>query len=90
MALSMDELNVVFEITTDGDLLGLYTDKINLFEIGRLKNIKKASDVEFNEQKQKWEVLSHDGKVVHENKNRESAIDWEIKNFNPTGPYYNT
>ncbi len=76
------------EIDSKGNVHTLYTDEINLFEIGVVTNVRKASNVEFNEEKQVWEVLSLEGKVLYENVNRERAIGWEIKSFQPTGQYY--
>ena len=79
---------LVFEITPEGDLHGLYTDEINLFSVGRVTDVKKASNVEFNQDEQVWEVLSLEGEVLHKTSNRNSAIDWEIEAFSPGGKYY--
>lgn len=82
-------MKVVLEIDEVGDIHGLYTDKVDLFSIGRIENVRKASNVEFNESKQMWEVLSLSGKVLHENTSREKAIEWEIEAMSPGGQYYN-
>lgn len=82
-------MTIVFEVTEEGNLHGLHTDTIDLFAVGRVTNVRKASNIEFNENIQKWEVCSLDGKVLHTNRNRDAAIDWEIINFSPNGPYYN-
>lgn len=81
-------MKVVLEINKAGDIYGLYTDQIDLFSLGRVTNVRKASNVEFSEAKQIWEVLSLDGKVLHTNPNREKAIDWEIEAMSPGGQYY--
>jgi len=81
-------MKIIFEITEEGDLNGLYTDEIDLFAVGRLTNVRKASNVEFNEEKQVWEVLSLEGEVLYTNTNREAAIEWEIEAFSLGGPYY--
>lgn len=81
-------INLVFDIDKEGNMHGIYTDEIDLFSIGRVTNIKKASNVEFNEVEQVWEVLSLDGEVLHNNPNRNKAIEWEIENFSPGGKHY--
>ena len=83
-------MKAVLDIDQIGDVHCLYTDNINLFDIGRVTNIRKASNVEFNEEEQTWEVLSLDGKVLYRNKNREEAIDFEIEVFSPGGMYYDS
>ena len=85
----MDKPNIILEIDTQGNVHGLYTDEIDLFSVGRITNVRKASNVEFNEKTQMWEVTSIDGKILHTNQNREKAIEWEIENFSPNGQYYN-
>ncbi len=79
---------IVFEVDEKGNMHGLYTDEIDLFSIGRVTKIRKASNIEFNEEEQVWEVLSLYGEVLHKNTNRQSAIDWEIGAFSPGGKHY--
>lgn len=81
-------VDLVFDIDSEGNMHGLYTDEIDLFAIGRVTKVNKASNVEFNESKQAWEVTSLDGKVLHINTNRQAAIDWEIEHFSPGREYY--
>jgi len=81
-------MNITLEIDNDGNVHGLYTDAINLFSLGQVTNVRKASNVEFNEKKQMWEVTSLSGVVLFSHKNREYAINWEIDNFSPGGKYY--
>jgi hypothetical protein len=81
-------MKIILEIDEVGDVHGLYTDKVNLFSIGRIENVKKASNVEFNEQSQTWMVLSLDSKVLYQNQNREVAIQKEIELFSPGGKFY--
>lgn len=79
----------VIEITENGDLQTIWSDEIDLYAIGRITNVRNASTVEFNEESQEWEVISAaDGQVVHRDRNRERAIEWEIANFGPGGPFY--
>ncbi len=83
-----EPIKIVLEIDNEGNVHGLYTDDIDLFAIGRVTNIRKASNIDFNDEKQTWEVLSLDGEVLHTNPNREKAIDWEIEAFSPGGTHY--
>jgi len=76
------------EIDEDGNVRCLYTDIIDLYSIGKIVKVSKASNVEFNEAKQSWEVLSLSGEVLYTHTNRETAIEWEIEHFSPTGPYW--
>ena len=80
--------DIVLEIDNNGDIHCLYTDSVDLFALGQVTNVHKASNVEFNEEKQTWEVLSLCGKVLHSNPNREKAIYWEIESFSPGGTHY--
>lgn len=77
------------EIDEYGNIHTLYTDEIDLFCLGKVTNVRKASNVEFNETQQVWEVLSLDGEVLHTHKHRDEAISWEIEMFSPSGPLYN-
>jgi len=81
-------VDLTFEIDNEGNLHGLYTDQIDLFSLGRITNVRKASNVEFNQTEQVWEVLSLGGEVLHKDTNRDKAIEWEIVNFSPYGKYY--
>lgn len=83
-------INIVFEIDEKGNLHGIYTEEIDLFSIGRVTDVKKASNVEFNERKQVWEVLSLCGEVLYTNPSREVAIEWEITEFSPGGRHYDS
>ena len=80
--------DIVLDIDTEGDVHCLYTDEIDLFKIGVVTDVRKASNVEFNEEDQCWEVLSLDGKVLYTNSSREAAIEWEISAFSPDGTHY--
>ena len=81
-------MKVILEIDESGDIHGLYTDEVDLFAIGKVTNIRKASNVDFNESDQMWEVLSLEGEVLYQNQNRERAIEWEIEAFSPGGTHY--
>ena len=79
----------VLEIDNHGNVRTLYTDEIDLYAIGEVTNVRRASNLEFNEENQEWEVISAaTGAVVHRNKNRTKAIEWEIEHFGPGGDHY--
>jgi len=77
------------EIDTKGNISTLYNDLVDLYEIGRIHNVQKASFVEFAEEKQEWQIISvKTGEVLGSDKNREKAIEKEIQMFQPGGDYY--
>lgn len=82
------QFETTIDIDNDGNLFCLYTDEIDLFAVGRIVNVQKTSNVEFNEQQQFWEVRSLEGKVLYTNTSRELAIEWEVKEFSPGGTHY--
>lgn len=84
----MEKQTITLDIDSNGNIFCLYTDEINLFAIGRVTNVRKASNVEFNEPSQLWEVKSLDGKVLYQNTNRNKALEFEIVQFSPGGKYY--
>lgn len=76
------------EIDENGDIHTLYTDKIDLYELGLVTDVRKASYVEFNEDGQTWEVRLPNGTVIATDKSREKAIEKEIELVGPGGRYY--
>ncbi len=66
------------ELTFDADGTGrcLHTEAIDLATVGELK-IERASNVEFNNTSQKWEVLGLDGTKLFEDESRAVCIQWE-------------
>jgi len=70
------------EIDINGNINTVYTDEIDLYGIGTITNVRRASHVNFDNCKQKWMVIDAEtGSILHENKNREDAINWEIEYF---------
>jgi len=79
----------VIEINSQGDIETLYTDEVDLYELGLVHNVRRASNVEFNQTEQVWEVISvSSNEIVYRHKNREQAIEWEIQNFGVGGVHY--
>lgn len=80
----------ILEINEQGNISTLYNDQIDLFSLGIVYNIKRATNIEFDEINQCWNVIScKSNETVYKNKNREKAIEWEIEMFSPGGYYYN-
>jgi len=76
------------ELDQNGNVHTIYTDEINLYEIGTLHNVRRASNVVFNDRKQLWEVQLLDGTVIHEDRSREAAIETEVALLSPGGKHY--
>jgi len=77
------------EIDENGNISTLYNDFVDLYEVGRVHNVRKASYVEFAEEKQEWQIISaKTSEVLASDKNREKAIDKEIEMFQPGGVMY--
>jgi hypothetical protein len=71
---------LVLTVNSNGEAGCLYSELIDLSSIGTLE-VSRASNIEFNERKQKWEVRV-DGKVLFENVSRTVCHAWEIQHFN--------
>jgi hypothetical protein len=52
----MQKQNMVFRVTADGSIGGLYFDDFNLSEMGDRK-VERASEILFDESRQLWDVL---------------------------------
>ncbi len=68
-----------FDPTGDGHCL--YTEAVDLTSIGSLQ-IARASSIEFNQQRQKWEVKNSEGQVLVADSSRQACLDWEHQYFN--------
>ena len=79
----------IMEFDVDGNISTLYTDDINLYQLGVLQNVRRASEIIFDECRQEWVVVTAMTRApVARFTNRTEAIDWEIENFSPGGRYY--
>lgn len=77
------------EINEEGNISTIYTDEIDLYNIGKVCDVRRASNVVFNESKQQWDVIcAKTGSVVYSGKNREHAIEIEVELFSPGGKRY--
>ena len=59
----------------------LYTELVDLAAIGRLE-ISRASNIEFNQPTQEWEVRDLEGQVLFSHASRSVCLDWENQHFN--------
>lgn len=59
----------------------LYTELIDLTAIGRLR-IKRATNIEFDNNRQAWRVKDVQGKALYESSSRQACLDWERHYFN--------
>jgi len=80
----------VLEIDQKGNVSTLYNDEVDLYDLGLVTHVCRASFIEFNELKQEWEIIHvKTRKIIGHDKNREEAIEKEIEMFQPGGEYYN-
>jgi len=73
----------VIHFQPDGTGAGLYTEVIDLKEIGTL-DVSRASNVEFNIEFQQWEVFDFTNNVIFSDPSREVCLRWEREYFNGT------
>ncbi|MCK4342691.1 MAG: hypothetical protein KAY37_13320 [Phycisphaerae bacterium] len=93
---------IKLRITPDGCICGLYTDDVQLRQLGALK-VRRASHVEFDGRQQSWLVREAQpvphlrrwlqrlfgrptGRVLHRAASRSLALAWEHEHFQPGGP----
>jgi hypothetical protein len=72
----------VLNVQPGGIVEGLFTEDINLSELGPL-HITRSSTIEFNATIQQWEVRvepSHQRMFTHPS--RQACLDWEREHFN--------
>ena len=66
----------------DGTALCLWTEAVPLHELGRLE-IHRATNIEFNNTTQQWEVKDRKAKVRFFAKSRSACLEWEQQNLQP-------
>lgn len=71
----------VLHFAPDGTGAGLYTEAIDLQQIGRL-DMSRASHIEFNAASQQWEVHDFTGRWLFADPSREACLHWEHQHFN--------
>jgi len=74
-------MNAILTIDPQGTVTGLYTELIELSQLGRLE-ITRATNIEFNPTLQQWEVEDGDGAILFTNPSRSRCLAWEVDRFN--------
>ena len=74
-------MNAILTIDHHGTVTGLYTELIELSQLGRLE-ITRATTIEFNPTIQQWEVKDVAGKLLHRDPSRSRCLAWELDHFN--------
>lgn len=72
---------LVLTVNNNGEAGCLYSELIDLSSIGKLE-VSRASNIEFNQEKQQWEVQANNGKVLFSHASRAVCHAWEIQHFN--------
>ena len=73
-------INISFQ--PDGTATCLWTEALPLHELGRLE-VSRASNLEFNNQTQHWEVKDWRRKTRFIAKSRSACLEWEHQNLQP-------
>ena len=73
-------MNAVLTFSTNGTGSCLYTELIDLSSLGKLE-IQRASNIEFNNQSQRWEVKNLQGRVLFFARSRQTCLTWESNNL---------
>jgi hypothetical protein len=75
-------MNINIAFNTDGTAQCLWTEALPLHEIGRLE-VTRASNLEFNNSTQHWEVKDRRGRIRFIAKSRSACLEWEEMNLQP-------
>ena len=75
-------MNAQISFKPDGTAQCLWTEALPLHELGRLE-ITRATNIEFNNITQQWEVKDRRGKVRFIAKSRAACPEWEQENLQP-------
>ena len=75
-------MNVVINFTPDGTARCLWTEAVPLHKLGRLV-VHRATNIEFNNTTQQWEVIDQKGRLQFFAKSRSTCLDWEQQNLQP-------
>jgi hypothetical protein len=71
----------VITFDSNGDGHCLYTEAVDLSTIGPLQ-VARASNIEFNQAEQQWEVKSSEGEILFRSRSRSICLGWELQYFN--------
>jgi hypothetical protein len=73
-------MNIQISFKPDGTAQCLWTEALPLYELGRLE-IHRATNIEFNNTTQHWEVRDQKGSVRFIAKSRSVCLEWEQQNL---------
>ena len=74
-------MSATITFSSDGNGHCLYTEAINLKNIGTLE-IQRATNIEFNDGTQLWEVRdAKDNGILYQDASREICLRWEHDNL---------
>jgi hypothetical protein len=69
-------MKITIQFTLNGTAHCLWTEALPLHELGRLE-IHRASNIEFNNSTQHWELQDLKGKVRFFARSRSVCVEWE-------------
>ncbi|MES2657192.1 MAG: hypothetical protein V4689_01170 [Verrucomicrobiota bacterium] len=73
----------ILRFTTSGLVGCLYTEEIDLQQLGRLQ-VVRATDIRFNDHSQEWETChANTGEVLFSDPSRTQCLQWEHDNLQP-------
>jgi hypothetical protein len=75
-------MNITISFTPEGTAQCLWTEALPLHELGWLE-VSRASNIEFNNSTQHWEVKDRRGKVRFIARSRSACLEWEQTNLQP-------
>jgi hypothetical protein len=76
-------MNSTLRFTPGGLISCLYTEAIDLQQLGRL-SVVRATDIRFNDTTQQWEAChAETGAVLFSNSSRTECLRWEHDNLQP-------
>ena len=75
-------MNINISFNPDGTAHCLWTEVLPLHKLGRLE-IHRASNIEFNNATQQWDVIDRKGKVRFIARSRSACLEWEEQNLQP-------
>lgn len=68
----------------DGRVHGLYTEAIDLNQLGRL-HVRRATSIEYSNEMQLWHVRNLHGVVLYSNPSRQQCLSWESGHVGDAG-----
>jgi hypothetical protein len=72
----------IISFNADGTARCLWTETVPRHELGRLE-IHRATNIEFNNATQQWEVIDRKGITRFSAKSRSACLEWEQQNLQP-------